>query len=190
MSDRFACLYQPVETFDFAAFLNRWLSNGLTLQNPATQRITYLSEEGDQVFTSRSGLESAALGDPSHTFQLWFAANDDMLCEIRRTSDCRVVEDYSLVGMDKEERDRVSKVLVDRFQVLAVDTANLFLVIDFEGYTIESPWDELSVRGEYTDVICPDILGFHRERFVDFQKCGYLRNRAEEVGDYLIVRKS
>ena len=190
MSDRFAYLYQPLERFDFARVIEHWSVHGVTVQNPATQQITYLSEEGDQIITSLSGLQAAVVGDNPHTFQLWFMVDGDISCRFRRTAGRRLVEEYSLVGLTKAERSRISNILVDRFEAYAMNTANLFLVIDFEGYTIELPWERLSVAGEYTDVICPDILGFRHNRFVDFKKCGYLRDRAAECGDYLIVRKT
>jgi hypothetical protein len=48
-----------VDGFDVRAIVQDWCSQGATLENPATQRFTSLSEEGDQVETSLELLEAA-----------------------------------------------------------------------------------------------------------------------------------
>ena len=52
-----------------------------------------------------------------------------------------------------ESRGKIS-AFQNLLEMKAVDNANLFLVADREGFTIELNWDQLSVTGPYDDT-CP-----------------------------------
>lgn len=189
MSDRFAKFYQPVDGFNFRALVNDWCSEGATLENPATYRVTSISEEGDQVETSLELLEAAVSARLPIIFQLWLSDDTDIVCGIRFPGDHRVVEDYELDGLHQSQIDGVLKVLVTKFKMKAVENANLFLVADREGYTIVLNWDQLSLTGRYDDRICPDVLGMPIERLVDFEKCSDIYQSAVRVGGYLILEE-
>jgi hypothetical protein len=189
MSDRFANLYQPLDKFDFRALVDDWSSHGITLENPATRRVSSLSPDGDQVDTSLEMLEATVLQHFPVTFQLWLTDDTDLCCRIRLLGDGRLVEEYSLVGLSREEMDRALKTLVERFKAKskAAVHANLFLVADREGYTIDLNWDQLSVTGKYEARFCPDVLVIPIERSFDFRQCVDTNNLSVRFGEYLIV---
>jgi hypothetical protein len=187
MSDRFAKFYQPLDGFNFRAIVQDWCSEGATLENPTTYRVTSISEEGDQVDTSLELLDAAVSDRLPVTFQLWLSDDTDIVCGIRFLDDHRVVEEYPLDGLRQTQIDGVFEVLVTKFKMKAVENANLFLVADREGYTIDLNWDQLSVTGRYDDT-CPDVLGIPLERLVDFEKCSDYR--AVRFGEYLILARN
>lgn len=86
MSDRFAKLYQPLDGFNFCAIVQDWRAKGATLEDPATYRITSISEEGDQVETSLELLEAAVSDRLPVMFQLWLSDDIDIVCGIRSAS--------------------------------------------------------------------------------------------------------
>ena len=190
MSDRFAKFYQSLDGFNLRALVHDWCSEGATLENPATHRVTSISEEGDQVVTSLELLEAAVSDRLPAIFQLWLNDSTDIVSGIRFLSDQRVVEDYPLDGLRQNEIDRVLEVLVAKFKMKAVEDASLFLVADREGYTIVINWDQLSVTGRYEDRICPDILGMPIDRLVDFEKCSDIYQFDVRVGEYLILGRT
>lgn len=190
MSDRFAKFYQSEDGFKFRALVHDWCSEGATLENPATYRVTSISEEGDQVETSLELLEAAVSDRLPTIFQLWLNDSIDIVCDIRFLSDQRVVVHYPLDGLRQNEIDRVFEVLVAKFKMKAVEDASLFLVADREGYTIVMNWDQLSVTGRYQDRICPDILGMPFERLVDFERCSDSYQSAVRVGEYVILGRT
>lgn len=188
MSDRFAKFYQPLEGFNFRAIVHDWCSEGATLENPATHRVTSISEEGDQIDTSLELLEAAVSDRLPVIFQLWLSDDTDIVCGIRFLDDHRVVEEYPLDGLRQSQIDGVLEVLVTKFKMKAVENANLFLVADREGYTIVLNWDQLSVTGRYDDT-CPDVLGMQIERSVDFRHCIDSNSVSVRVGACLIITR-
>jgi len=97
-----------------------------------------------------------------------------------------VVEEYSLVGLNPEERDRVLSALIERFKSKAAQEDYLFFVADREGYTFELDWDELSIEGKYEFVLCPDVIGMPLVRLPDFEKCAK-SNTTIRTGKYIII---
>ena len=188
MSDRFAKFYQPEDKLDFRALMNDWSAECITLQNPATRRITTISGDGDQVETSPESLEVTVSSRLPVIVQLWLSDDTDITCGIRFIGDRRVVEEYGLDGLCQDEIDRVLRVIVARFKMKAVEVPSLFLVADREGYTIVMNWDRLSVTGRYEEQVCPDVLGIPLERLLDFEKCSDYR--AVRFGEYLILARN
>ena len=111
MSDRFSYLYQPADKFDLLALLDGWASNGVLLKNPATERTTLLSQDGEQVDVSVQELVSAVSSHADFTFQLWVSADTDLCCRIRFLNDSRLVEEYSLVGIGRRLGEIVGMLL-------------------------------------------------------------------------------
>src|SRR5688572_9733083 len=111
MSDRFAKFYQPLVKLDLRALVNDWFSECITLQSPATNRITSISENGDQVETSPELLEVTVANRLPVIFQLWLSDDTDITCGIRFLDDHRVVEEYGLDGLCQNEMDRVLGVI-------------------------------------------------------------------------------
>jgi hypothetical protein len=77
MSDSVAKFYQSLDGFNFRALVDDWCSVGATLENPATYRVTSISEEGDQVETSLELLEAALSDRLPAIFQLWLNDSTD-----------------------------------------------------------------------------------------------------------------
>ncbi|HEU4769069.1 MAG TPA: hypothetical protein VFS77_16915 [Pyrinomonadaceae bacterium] len=188
MSDRFARFYQPMDRFDFLTLVDHWSTYGITLQNPHTHRVTAISVEGDQVETSPDLLKVTFSNSSPITFQLWLNEDTDVTSSIRFLSSHRVVEEYELDGLLESEMDRVLEIIVARFKLKAVETADLFLVIDREGYTIDLDWDQLSAIGRYDERICPDVLAMPAVRSVDFRSCIKRNSVLVQVGSYLLMR--
>lgn len=161
MSNRFAFLYQPADTFDTLTLLESWASSGVSMENPATGRTTRLSEDGDQVDISKPELVTAMSSHEDLTFQLWVSADIDICCRIRVLNDSRLVEEYSLDGLGGRI-DEILDALLRRFKARAAEANNLFFVGDREGYTIEHNWDRLSLSGKYEDRIRPTYSPFLR----------------------------
>jgi len=188
MSDRFSYLYQPADKFDLLALLDGWASNGVLLKNPATERTTLLSQDGEQVDVSVQELVSAVSSHADFTFQLWVSADTDLCCRIRFLNDSRLVEEYSLVGIGRRLGEIVG-MLLQRFKAKADESNKLFFVVDREGYTIEIDWDRLSVIGKYEDRICPDILVFPENRAIDFKSCAEGDMVSVRLGQYVILKR-
>lgn len=187
MSDRFAKFYQRLDSFDFRALVHDWSFEDITLVNPLTHRVTSLSEDGDQVETSPELLEVTLSDHLQVTFQLWLSEDTDITCRIRFLDDHRVVEEYGLNGLHRNEIDRVFQVIVTKFKMKAIEDASLFLVGDREGYTIVLNWDQLAVTGRYEERTCPEVLGIPIERSVDFSQCVDTNRATDRVGAYLII---
>jgi hypothetical protein len=190
MSDRFAYFYGAAEKFNLRALVDDFSSKGITLANPANARITALSEDGDQIDITLDDLEIAVAKHDPLTFQFWMSGHADVCCRIRHLGDNRVVEEYSLVGLNAEERDRVLSALMERFKSKAAEGDNLFFVADLEGYTIEVNWDGLSVAGKYEFALCPDVLSIPVDRLVDFKRCSADNYKPDRIGRYVILRKT
>ena len=186
MSDRFAYLYEPAGKFNLRTLVDEFSSKGITLANPANGRITALSGDGDQIDITLDTLETAVAKHDPLTFQFWMPGHADVSCRIRNLGDNRVVEEYSLVGLNPEERDRVLSALTERFKSKAAQEDYLFFVADREGYTFELDWDELSIEGKYEFVLCPDVIGTPLVRLPDFEKCAK-SNTTIRTGKYIII---
>jgi len=170
--------------------VDEFSSKGITLANPANGRITALSGDGDQIDITVDTLETAVANHDPLTFQFWMPGHADVCCRIRHLGENRIVEEYSLVGLNPEERDRVLSALFERFKSKTAEGDNLFFVADLEGYTVEVNWDGLSVAGKYELAICPDVLGIPVDRLVDFERCTAHNYKPYRIGRYVILSKT
>jgi len=161
MPDAIAYIYvkRPAST-SFDELVKDFESCGLTLVNPASGRITAISETGDQVEVSRNWLASKIGSAETVGFQWWFDQSTDLYCRFRFTPDV-LVEEYALDGLG-EKLTSVKEVLIGRFRKLVRNNSARGLVLDTSGVTEGYDWDDFFLGRSNLAIELPDVLGIER----------------------------
>lgn len=142
MSLGFCYLAEVPDSGPLLSDLERSISvTGAQLANPWNGKITRIDDEGEQTEITRGDLELALEGWPAVTFQFWLSDDTDLTCSFRRLSRDLYVHAYGLNGLDQAERDRVTKWVLRRFEILATDRRAALLVVDEHGATADYDWD-------------------------------------------------
>jgi hypothetical protein len=165
MSDGFFFLYRSDWRPDTAAaFLRTVDSGGLMLTNPATRRVSWITNGpdtwGEQVFVTEPVLvERLTLpaGTDEVNFQLWLDGDNDVFTRVRRVDSDLVALEFSLDGLTSDEQDRVVAGLQQTLESHRAGTVGF--VVDRSGASEDVDWDDVMAGGATVVAPFPDAFG-------------------------------
>lgn len=131
---------------------------GVQIANPGTHLVTALIGEGEQVATSAEVLLDRIDLEGAATFQLWFSDDTDLDCWFVLLGNGLVRHNYSLDGLNVDERQAVVSWAVRYFRGACREGTAALCVIDPPGATADVDWDSIAL-GQPVPPKLPQVLG-------------------------------
>ena len=161
---------------------------GASLVNPASGKISTLTEDGDDQTTSEQDLRARLAANQAVTFKVWLAGGaNDAMCSVEVLQGVRSFY-CSLRGLRAPQIEVVSAALFERFLTEVREGSALLFIKDVCGHTGDVPWHEFPEGSIWFQGVMPEVLGV-RASDASRVDADLSDSRKEVIDDYVVFRK-
>lgn len=155
--DRCGIYYSSGDISDVDTIANFLQQEGVSLEDPKTQKILALDRKGDRYEINLAQIKQKILDSKSALIVVWLKPQSDSIWRISLEDNCWIFE-FTFYYLDNEEIDRLSKIAFKLFTNNILSKPCLGMYIDRYGRD-EYDFDPFFVRNEgrikfFTDLIC------------------------------------
>ena len=157
--DRCGIYYSSGDISDIDTIANFLQQQGVSLQDPKTQKILALDRKGDRYETNLAQIKQNLLARKRENVEVWLKPQSDSIWTIRLEDNCWIHEFTFYYLLHDEEVDQLSHIAFKLFADDILSKPRLGMYIDRYGRTYEYDFEPFFVKNEgriecFTDLIC------------------------------------
>ena len=158
LDDKCGIYYSSGDISDIDTIANFLQQNGVSLQDPKTQKIIALDLKGNRYETNMAQIKQNFLNYKKENIIVWLKSHSDSIWTRSLRDDCWIHE-FDFGYIDNDEIDELSKIVFHLFIENILPKPSIGMYVDRYGKTYEYDFDPFFTKDEgriecFTDLIC------------------------------------